>query len=70
MIDLWEGTVVCHRKALSHISHSQCLELSSKPEQCGSCGNQKHIVTLKSAEKQRERERREECRKLASRRAS
>lgn len=70
MIDIWEGMVVCHRKALSHISHNQCLELSESPSDCGSCGNSQHVIKIRSEDERRAKERKQECKKLASRRTS
>lgn len=70
MFDIWEGTVVCHRKALSHISHSRCQELHKEPSMCGSCSNHNHVINLIAIERRRVMERKDECKKLASRRAS
>lgn len=63
--------VVCHRKALSHITRSHCRELNrSSSPMCGDCEMHKHAARADEMEEQRERERRDECRKIGGSRKS
>lgn len=65
----WQGTVVCQRKALSHITHAACLELrGQRPEACGSCTG--HGIVAFERFMSREKEDGELCKIKNSRKSS
>lgn len=43
MSGYWQGTVMCPRKGLAHISYEKCLEIYDEVA-CGKCKNKFHIL--------------------------
>jgi hypothetical protein len=65
----WQGTVLCPRKGLSHITREACLELASD-QGCGSCRAHVYASREIAKEKRAEADRKAACKTLGSRRGS
>jgi hypothetical protein len=68
-IRYWQGMVVCPRKALSHITHTACLQLHGQhTEACGSCTG--HVIVAFERSKAQEKENDKLCKIKNSRNSS